>query len=224
MKKEMWLIWKSVITRRRFIVGKLTENDGFFFSYVAEELPLAQKNGFDCFPGFEDLEKTYYSKDLFINIETRLPNPLRPDYEDILRYYDLNIENSKMEILMKTKGRLLTDNYEFVPVFDPKNLNFEIAGTSHCEGTTKYKDQLKLCTNFLLILDDNNPYDENSIKIMFVHGKEQYHVGYVPRYYSKELSILLRKNISYEGHIEKLRLNSLLSDENITVSLKLIFD
>ncbi len=51
---------------------------------------------------------------LFSNIESRLPNTSRPEYLEILNTYDLEPNASQIEILKKTKGRLLTDNFDLV--------------------------------------------------------------------------------------------------------------
>ena len=51
-----------------------------------------------------------------------------------------------------------------------------------------------------------------------------YHLGYVPRYYAKQLSEKLQKGMKYSAMIKSLNFDSPLSDENITASVKLIFD
>ncbi len=139
--KLLWLIWKEPKERRRFIIGELTyKNNEYRFKYIDPELNDARKNGLDFFPGFDDIEKEYISNTgLFPNIENRLPNTARPEYLEILNLYELNINSSQIEILEKTKGRLLTDNFEFVPAFNKNKIEFEVAGTSHSEDIKKYK-------------------------------------------------------------------------------------
>ena len=51
-----------------------------------------------------------------------------------------------------------------------------------------------------------------------------YQLGYVPRFYSKDLSKMLDENIKYSAKIKYLNFDSKLSDEDITVNVKLIFD
>ena len=90
MTNKLWLIWKEPISRRRFTIGLLEKNEmGFFFIYLNPELDEARKNGFSFFPGFDDLNKKYFSSDLFVNISTRLPNRKRPDYLEILNSYEI---------------------------------------------------------------------------------------------------------------------------------------
>lgn len=141
MKNEMWLIWKHPETRRSYKVGILKYENGIYaFRYANEELNDAIESGFSYFPGFENIHEVYTSDELFANIETRLPNTGRADYLEILNSYNLEKDSSKLEILKATKGRLLTDNYEFVPSFDAYKVEFDVAGTRHCPDVAKCKE------------------------------------------------------------------------------------
>lgn len=225
MEKEMWLIWKNPKTRRRYKIGILKYwNNTYTFKYVNPEINDAQKEGFKFFPGFENIEITYESERLFANIETRLPNPARPDYLEILNLYNLDKDSSKIAILKATKGRLLTDNYEFVPAFDPNKIEFDIAGTRHCPDVKKCQNLLHINDKLLLELDSNNKFDTNAIKIIYTKNKNKYHLGYVPRYYSIYLKELLKNKIEYSAMIQSLNFDSEISDEDITAYVKLIFD
>ena len=226
MTNKLWLIWKEPKERRRFIIGELTyENNEYKFKYIDPELNNARKNGLDFFPGFDDIEKEYVSNTgLFPNIETRLPNTARPEYLEILNLYDLDTDSSKMEILEKTKGRLLTDNFEFVPVFDKNKIEFEVAGTSHSDDIKNYKDIFEVNDNLFLERELDNKYDEYAIKVICKKNRTLYHLGYVPRYYSKELSRMLDENVKYSAKIKYLNFESKLDDEAITADVKLIFN
>ena len=225
MKKEMWLIWKEPETRRRYKIGVLNyENNVYKFKYTNPELNDARNIGFQYFPGFENINEVYVSKELFANIETRLPNKGRPDYLEILNSYNLEKDSTKIEILKATKGRLLTDNYEFVPAFDATRVEFDVAGTRYCHDIEKCKKIINVNDKLLLELDSNNKYDENAIKVVFEKNGKRYHLGYVPRYYSKELVKLLKNNIEYSAMIQGLNFESHIKDEDITVYAKLIFN
>lgn len=225
MKNEMWLIWKQPETRRRYKVGSLTyDAEKYTFQYVNPELDDALEAGFFYFPGFEDLNKKYVNDDLFLNVETRLPNSSRKDYLEILNTYDLNKNASKLEILKATRGRLITDNYEFVPAFDASKIEFDVAGTRYCTNVRKYANLIQVNDKLDLVLDSGNDYDSNAIKVILNKDGKSYHLGYVPRYYSKELSDLLKRGVSYSAMIQGVNFESKLSDEDITVFVKLIFD
>ncbi len=224
MKQELWLIWRQPKTRRRYKVGILSFDKIYTFSYLNPELDDALKNGFTYFPGFEDLQKEYRSEQLFANIATRLPNPKRPDYLNILNSYDLDSSSSQFDILSATKGRLVTDSYEFVPVFDSKKIEFDIAGTRHSKDISECCQLIQVNDLLTLELDPNNEFDEHAIKVFFIHDSKKYQLGFVPRYYSKELTKLLNKKVSYSAMVESLNFESELNDEDVTVFVKLIFN
>ena len=224
MTNKLWLIWKEPISRRRFTIGLLEKNEkGFFFSYLNPELDEARKNGFLFFPGFDDLNKKYFSSDLFVNISTRLPNRKRPDYLEILNSYDLDSTSTNFEILKATKGRLLTDNYEFVSIFNLNKIEFDVAGMRHAKDLSQCQNDLKENSSLLLEKEKDNLQDEYAIRILFQKGQKKYHIGYVPRYYSKPLSEALDQSISYSAMIEKIRIDRILNEDNIVIEVKLIF-
>ena len=225
MKEELWLIWKDPTSRRRYKIGSLIkENNRYKFNYVNPELDDAKKVGFKYFPGFEDLKKTYENDNLFANILTRLPNETRPDYLEILNCYNLEKDSDDFDILKATRGRALTDNYEFVPAFDPSKIEFHVAGTSHCSDIEECKNYLKVNKKLYLDPEPENLKDPNAIKIIFKENDKSYHLGYVPRYYCKELLAELEKGTEYSAMIQSLNIESQLSDENITANVKLILN
>lgn len=225
MKNEMWLIWKEPKTRQRYKVGLLIfENSKYKFKYINPELDNAKDVGFDYFPGFPNLSLLYESDELFPNIETRLPNKTRPDYLDILNSYGLDKTSTKIDILKATKGRLITDNYEFVPVFNKNKVEFDLAGTRHCPDVQECKNLIKVNDKLELEMEPKNKYDANAIKVIFVNQGNKYHLGYVPRYYTKELTELLKSGCEYSALIESLNFESAFNDEDSTAYVKLIFN
>lgn len=225
MKEELWLIWKDPTSRRRYKIGSLIkENNRYSFTYVNSELDDAITVGFKYFPGFEDLKKSYESDALFTNILTRLPNETRPDYLEILNCYNLEKDSDDFNILKATRGRTLTDNYEFVPAFDSSKIEFDVAGTSHCSDIEECKNYLRVNKKLYLDPEPENLKDPNAIKIIFKENDKSYHLGYVPRYYCKELLTELKKGTEYSAMIQSLNLESQLSDENITANVKLILN
>lgn len=216
MKIELWLIWKQPISRRRYTIGTLTKhNNNYTFRYT-DNIEEIKKLGFDFFPGFQELDKVYNSTELFDTILSRLPNKNRNDYIEILKSYGLDENSTEMEILEKTKGRLLTDNFEFVPIFNEKRIEFEIAGTRYSKDLKKCKELLKVGERLLLELE-NNEYDENAIAIKF----QNYKIGYIPRYYSEQLASLIKKGIEYKAYIINLKIQSKIEDEIISAKVEL---
>ena len=225
MKEELWLIWKEPVSRRRYKICILVkESSKYKFYYVNPELDAAKLKGFNYFPGFEDTKKIYENDTLFTNIVTRLPNKTRPDYLEILNCYNLEKDADEFKILKTTRGRTITDNYEFVAAFDPNKVEFDVAGTSHCKDIEECKKYLKINANLYLEHEPENPKDPNAVKVIFKEKTNSYHLGYVPRYYSKELLNELNKGIEYSAMIQSLNFESQLNDENITAKVKLILN
>jgi len=90
---------------------------------------------------------------------------------------------------------------------------------------------LKKCKNIISIndrleleLEPENEYDENAIKVILNKNRKKYHLGYVPRYYSKELFKLIENNIEYSAMIQSLNFESEINDEDINAFVKLIFN
>lgn len=216
---KLLLIWKQPISRRRYKIGILTcNNDDYTFNY-SDEIDDAIREGFICFPGFEDIKKTYTSKLLFPNIASRLPNKKRPDYNEILKSYNLKENATDLEILIATKGKLVTDNYEFVRSFNKETIEFDVVGTRHCETIEKSFDLLKVGESVDLILDKTNEHDKYAIQILI----DNYHIGFVPRYYSKELSELLKSNTKYDAKLVTVNFENALSDEVVILVVNVKF-
>ena len=161
---------------------------------------------------------------MFTNIATRLPNINRPDYLEILNCYNLEKDSNEFDILKATKGRNITDNYEFVPSYDSNKIEFDVAATSHFKDIKECKTILKINDKLILEPEIKNEYDSNAIKILYKINDKKYHLGYIPRYYSKELLKELKKGTKYSAMIKSLNLDSNIYDENISASVKLIFN
>ena len=67
---------------------------------------------------------------------------------------------------MLRKEELITDNYEFVPVFNFRKIEFEIAGMNHSKDVQKCKDLLKENVSLILKKEPENPYDKYAIQVI----------------------------------------------------------
>lgn len=108
------------------------------------------------------------------------------------------------EILKQTKGRLITDNFEFVPEFDKNKIEFEVAGTRYSKDLMKNKDKIK--NDSVLRLEVVNYKDEPAVKILTNVDNNLIELGYVPRYYAKVVANLLKDNVNYSAMIKRLDL------------------
>lgn len=86
----------------------------------------------------------------------------------------------------------------------------------------KNKDKIK--NDSVLRLEVVNYKDEPAVKILTNVDNNLIELGYVPRYYAKVVANLLKDNVNYSAMIKKIRFDSQNPDENITASVKLLFD
>lgn len=232
--KKLWLIWRSEKSsqRSRFRIGTLSwnpEEDVYTFQYDSgNDLVLAKEAGFSFFPGFEDLEKKYtYKNELFPNIAARLPKVERDDYLDVLNRYNLNMSDGQFTVLSATKGRQITDNFEFVPVFDENKIEFDVAGVNHrnIEEIEESAREGYLTNGAKLMLEheEDNEYDANAVRVILPTGKKNIFLGYVPRYYSEQLLKKIKSDIEYSAVIAKVDMSSKIRDEKISALVRLMF-
>ncbi|MDO5557914.1 MAG: HIRAN domain-containing protein [Clostridia bacterium] len=222
MDKKLWLIWKEPIKKRNYIIGILEyKKNRYFFKYVDPELNDARKSGLTNFPGFDVINKVYESVEMFSNIEVRLPNKGRPDYLDILNMYDLDIYSTKMEILKNTNGKLLTDNFSFVPVFNENKIEFEVVGIQYRNGINEVKNELVKNSSIVIERDEKNEYDKYAIRVLFKNN----HLGFIPRYYSKQVSELMKKSVRYSAKVKNItKERTINNEERVRLFVRIIFE
>ena len=168
------------------------------------------------FPGFEDLNKEYVSDVLFTNINCRLPNKNRDDYKDIMLRYNIGINDNAFEVLAKTKGRQITDTIEFVEPFNKNSFDFDVAGIQYYDINT-IKKYWRINDRVKLALDEHNKYDDYAVKVLFTLSNKDYILGYVPRFYSKDVSKLLQNDNRYTAIITNYNINKEFDDYNSVV-------
>lgn len=113
----IYLVWKDIKTRKQYIVGQLSKNGQFEFSY-GFEVKEAIKNGFKVLIPFGDINKVYKSDILFPAFSSRLPDMKRKGIEKILSKYGLE-EYDSYKLLKRSGAKLPIDNLEFIdPILD----------------------------------------------------------------------------------------------------------
>lgn len=196
-KDYLLLIWKEPKTKRRFTIGQLTKNGQFEFSY-GYEVQKAISAGFQPLIAFPDINEVYKNEKLFPVFASRLPDPKRKGIEAILEKYNLT-EYDAYELLRRSGGKLPIDKLEFIdPIFyfeaGKEVRRFFIAGTGFslgCKGNfCEQSIEVDIDRELSLILESDNQYDPNAIKINNDKGT----LGYLPRYYSENVSKLIKSN------------------------------
>lgn len=200
-KDFIYLIWKEPNTRRNYIVGQLSKNGHYEFAY-GHEVEKAIKVGFELMISFDDINEVYKSDTLFPTFSSRLPDKKRRGIEKILLKYGLQ-EYDEYKLLKRSGARLPIDNLEFIDPILEEEFNgirvFHIAGVRHyfgCEsGDCSNALHLEVGDELKLELFPENRYDSNAIKI---NDKKGNHIGYLPRYYSENMTKLLKRGSGYK--------------------------
>lgn len=110
------LVWKEPETKRKYIVGELSRNGQFEFSY-GYEVHKAISAGFELLIAFPDINTVYQNDHLFPVFASRLPDPKRKGIEAILEKYGLT-EYDSYKLLKSSGAKLPIDKLEFIdPIF-----------------------------------------------------------------------------------------------------------
>lgn len=224
-RDSILVIWKDPEKRTQYVIGEILKNGKYEFSY-GYDVKEAIKNGFELLISFNDLNKTYYSEKLFPSFANRLPHKKRRGIEKILKRYDLD-QFDEYELLKRCGAKLPTDNLEFIDPI-PSDLEedkiiryFFVAGARHyigcegnlCENTIEINEKQEL----KLVRDNNNEYDKFAVRIYDLNDN---HIGYIPRYYSENISKLLQNNYNYKLTTHIVNKNN---DCNECIKVKLEF-
>ena len=143
----------------------------------------------------------------------------------------------KIELAVDEENTIGVLNYLFVNTLEEEHIdavdyikrnNEEREEFYTIENIKKCLDKIdkKLFENFLKIIlfdaltGEQDRHEENW-GVTRKNGK-LYMLGYVHRFYSRELSKMLEENIKYSAQIKYLNFETNLRDEDITVDVKLI--
>lgn len=195
----LYLVWKDPLTRRNYTVGKLSKNEGYSFEYYGE-YKLAIKAGWDYIKSFPSV-KIYRSDTLFTAFSSRLPDKKRRDIAKVLEKYGLS-EYDGFELLRRSGGRLPIDSYEFIePLkYDEENINkdFYIVGVRHvadCVGENCANlNKVSIGMELALLPQPENKHDDNAVLVCIPPANP---LGYIPRYYSEDVSAVIRRGGKY---------------------------
>ena len=220
----VYLVWKEPMTRRQYVVGQLSKNGKYEFSY-GFEVEAAIKAGFNRLIPFEDTGIVYESDLLFPAFSSRLPDKKRKGIEDILSKYDLH-EYDEFLLLKRSGAQLPIDNLKFIDPLPDEDIRyiariFDLAGVRHylgCEGNECGNSiDLEPGEELMLETENENQFDNNALKVINQRGIL---VGYIPRYYNKELRELLEKGFQYVCRVDSFNKDN-YCEECIKVKLEL---
>ena len=164
------------------------------------------------FPGMENLEFVYESKELFPIFANRLFPRSRPQYRDVLRWIGSPDEMpDPIMILGITEGIRQTDSYEVFPCPVPRTdgcyvNRFFLHGLRHMTVDAVVRvEKLQKDQPLEIIRDEENPSDANAAAV--VMRDPTIHIGYVPRYLAADVW-RLHEACGYMPELSVERVNS----------------
>lgn len=194
MCKTVYVSWQEPVSRRRYVVGRLSElvDGSFEFVYTKGALMSAC---FIPFPGMRILERVYRSSELFPFFSNRLLGKNRPEYKQFIDWLALPYERpSPLDILARTDGLRATDAYQiFERVQADEQANFSVTFFLRdlvYEGTKVTERVLSLQPNEALRLEVDSRPSATPTSVMVVTESKDV-IGCLPSFLTKDVAMLL---------------------------------
>ncbi|WP_116136340.1 HIRAN domain-containing protein [Trinickia diaoshuihuensis] len=198
--EALYLAWQQPESREWIPVARLDRQDDVFrFVYTKG---AKRASGFRPFGRMVALDKAYYSTELFPLFNNRVLTRSRPEFADYFRWTGLPEESisDPLPILAVTGGLRGTDPIELfaAPARTADNkfkVDFFARGLRHvAEPNLNAADELVAGARLFLMHDIQNGFDPFALSLRT--SDPSYLVGYCPKYYTKTLCTLLRRDPS----------------------------
>ncbi len=195
MCNRLFLAWQSSVDHSWHVIGRLDQTEkGYRFVYTAG---VKEAHSFLPLLGLSDINKIYESNQLFPIFSNRLLSPRRPEYEDFVRWLDLDVEHvTAMDMLARSEAIKVTDTFQVFPdvrsnEYGDGEVVFLVHGASHTWQAEELRQHLQVGDELRLLLDKQNPRDTSAV--MICSDNPSAVVGYLPRYLATGFSELLDK-------------------------------
>lgn len=215
--KQIFLVWRKGKGSRRIKVGLITRNssDIVCFEYIKDGVTEAQRDGFQLYPDFPNINKVY-TNNVLESFSQRLTNTERTDIKKYLNYWNIDeqYKDDKFYVLAQTQGLLPTDNFEFLADYIVvKGLSFTseicaLSMTNIPSGTLCVGDDLRW------ELEPDNEYDINAVKLF----KYDTFIGYVKMVHCNVFHKVI--NESFKVVVKSIEQNGKINRVFISISLQ----
>ena len=207
---SLYVFWQHPVSRGWFPVGILQRiSGGFEFVYTKG---AEKADGFVPFGRMTDLYKRYQSSDLFPFFSNRLMSPKRPEFDQFIHWIAAEQEvNDPLVLLSRTGGKRATDPLILYAKPEPNDRNefdlfFLCHGIEYLPKSASDRIAMLDVEEMLFpMLDISNPYDPHAIAIRT--GDPRHLIGYVPRFFVKELRTCIESARREHVHLKVARVN-----------------
>ncbi len=196
--KSLFLAWQAPIdsaqSRAWFPVGRLdadTAASHYRFRYTKGALTAQRNVGFSPLLAFPDFRGDYESDELFPLFKNRVLSPKRTDFEQYIRWLDLDRGDADpISILSVSGGERVTDNLEVFPKVTADaegnfHVRFFLHGLRHLGATASERAaKLEVGEELRLLVELNNPATRLAVPLL---TDDYQMVGWAPRYLVEDL-------------------------------------
>lgn len=191
--KSLYIAIQDHASRKWSPVARVRKEGDFYrLNYTAGAKDL---DGFKGFGLMKSLENEYVSSEIFPLLKNRVLASNRPEYKKLITWLGLNeSHHDTFEELARTGGVRATDTIELIPVPEPTSQSryeayFFVRGLRHLpSGTEELVNDLNIGDRLFLMKDVQNEADPYALLLRTKDPVSL--VGYAPRYYSEDFSIL----------------------------------
>jgi hypothetical protein len=198
--RALFVAWQKAEGRTIFPVARLVRREDmagrrYEFCYI-KGCQRAKGEGFGPFLAFPNLERVYYSPELFPFFQNRVVPCTREDYPEYVRRLGLNPEaTDELAVMARSGGTRATDRIELIQV--PKHdatrgvyeTHFLLRGVRHVLHAEERLRGVKPGERLLCALDCQNPHDPQAIAL---RTEDVVIVGYMPMYLLDDMHKLLK--------------------------------
>lgn len=188
--KSLYVAWQNEVSREWVPVAKLSKSEaGYQLAYTKG---AGRAIGFSGLGRMTDLDKVYYSPELFPFFSNRIISKSRPEFKSYKRWLGLEEPptDDPLAILSVTGGLRATDSLELIP--EPNindstlTLDFFARGLRHHFLPAEFSTLIKEGERAYLMLDIQNLFDKAAIALRSENSKAL--LGYLPRYFNKAVT------------------------------------
>jgi hypothetical protein len=207
---SLYVFWQHPVSRSWLPVGILQRTKtGFEFGYTKG---AEQTSEFIPFGRMSDLHKRYKSNDLFPFFSNRLMSPKRPEFDQFINWIAAEQEaDDPLVLLSRFGGKRATDPLVLYSKPEPNEQNeFDLFFLCHgIEYLPRIASdriaELDVGEMLFAMFDISNPYDPHAIAIRT--GDPRHLIGYVPRFFARELRTCIESVRMEDVHLKVARVN-----------------
>ena len=209
MINKLILAWKNPKNRQWIPIGNLEyKNNMYYFNYTNG----AKSTNFQPFGQMNELKNTYSAESLFPIFKNRLLAKSRPEYNDYIKWLDIDKNENELVELSRSRGIRATDELQLFPIPEKnENNDYEVLFFSHgmshiSEHYVKRLSKLKDNDKLLILKDIQNEVDSCALALRTKNDPIEL-LGYCPSFLVKDFNRLMKKNGDTQVNITIKKVN-----------------